>query len=220
MPPPTPPPLCAGFGYGAASFQPGYQGNAQRLQLKDQPPTISEAFALTHGLYRIRGVLQAYVDADYRTTYPKELPQEFKVTVRISPYHWDGPFRWCPAGKPVVCTKGEAWYENGEQPWHFERTLIATAVGPRFEAVGQLEFEQDGLPMAPGRQLQMSLVSAHWSLSPQQGRELVYTVHALMSRLELCAEGFITPSPPPLPPVPPSPPPPTPPPFAPPPPPP
>ena len=60
-----------------------------RLHFK-QEEVMSASFARVHGVYKVEGTLRAFVNADYRTNYPKTLAQSFSVTVRFSPFRcWE-----------------------------------------------------------------------------------------------------------------------------------
>jgi len=89
MPPPTPPPFCSGYDEGDAEVAGDPAGGSSslrpitRLYLRDERPTATAAVGHVNGRYRIAGVLQIYLEADYATSYPSEVPQAFSVTVRF-----------------------------------------------------------------------------------------------------------------------------------------
>lgn len=200
MPPPTPPPFCSGYDEGDAEVAGDPAGGSSslrpitRLYLRDERPTATAAVGHVNGRYRIAGVLQIYLEADYATSYPSEVPQAFSVTVRFE------RARYLSHPRSVGEDEGE------EGLFAFERTLSASMVQPAFNSLGYERFEQSGVALEPGESMVMRLVDARWSLSPDRGREAVYTVHADVSRVSICKESFVLPSPPPSPPsLPPSP---------------
>ena len=85
----------------------------------------------------------------------------------------------------------EGWPE-AEGAWSFERTLIAEATQPSFQLVGgALHFSATGLRMSVGERLQMRLLDARWSLSPQRGREHWSTIQAEVSHVQLCGGLYV-----------------------------
>ena len=161
--------------------------------------------AVVHGTFTVGGTIRVYVNADYATYYGAmgaHTVHEFRIVVRLQSY----------AGRP-------AGKHGPEVTWSFERELVASATRPAFTTVGELNFEVPGLEMAAGGNVQMTLTTARWNRSPEQGREDWPTVLAEVSALTMCATDLMSPTPPPQPPSPPpSPPPPVPPPPSPPPP--
>ena len=78
--------------------------------------------------------------------------------------------------------------------WSFDKTLTATAYAPSYEFVGRGDFAESGLPMAPNQTVEMRLIDARWSLSPQRGREAWDVVQAEIRLLSLCATLFVSPA--------------------------
>jgi hypothetical protein len=165
MPPPTPPPECSGHDEGGTVIAGDAAGASPpvRLRLRDATPTASAAVGHVYGRYRVAGVLQAYLDADYARAYPSELVQSVTITVRFARAR-------LAMRNPSVGGVGA-----------FVRTLTASMVRPAFTHLGWLPFEQSDVPLEPGETITMQLLDARWSLSPQRGRERVYTVHADVS---------------------------------------
>ena len=190
----------------------------------------SEAMAVVHGTFTVSGTIHVWVNADYATYYGADgtpTVHEFRIVIRFNTDTVD----WAPGQRepidggpavpdPINGVTGQPFFSGtGAQGWSFERELIASTTQPAYTAVGALDFEVPGLQMASGDSVHMTLITARWSHSPQQGREdWPTTVHAEVSMLQMCATELLSPTPPPSPPSPPpSPPPPSPPPSPPPP---
>ena len=73
----------------------------------------------------------------------------------------------------------------------FERSFVARARRPRYAMVpaGTLTIHQ--VPMVTGEAVSLELVDAHWSLSPQRGRETWGVVQAEVSQLRLCVPSVL-----------------------------
>eukprot|EP00966_Prymnesium_polylepis_P150078 3466975-Prymnesium_polylepis.1 len=179
------------MGVGGSSDYPGHDGAPLRLSLG--VPASSLARAGVDATYTVSGQLQVFVDADY-SSYPPDLSHTFSVTVRFT----------------------------GSVGWSFEASTIASAVAPSFQTVGTtVAFSSAGRRILQLESVQMTLISARWSLSPERGHDDWPLIKAEVSALQMCATDatLTVPSPPPAPPsMPPSPPPPSPPPPIPPPP--
>ena len=178
--------------------------------------------AVVHGTFTVSGTIHVWVNADYATYYGADgtpTVHEFRIVIRFNTDTVD----WAPGQRepidggpavpdPINGVTGQPFFSGtGAQGWSFERELIASTTQPAYTAVGALDFEVPGLQMASGDSVHMTLITARWSHSPQQGREdWPTTVHAEVSMLQMCATELLSPTPPPSPPSPPpSPPPPS-----------
>ena len=126
---------------------------------------------MVDGTFTVSGVIHVYVNADYATTYAAHIVHEFRIVVRLEGH----------AGRPAG--------KHGEEvSWSFERELVASTTRPAYTAVGELGFEVSGLQMATGEGVHMTLLTARWNRSPQQGgEEWPTTVHVEVSDLAMCA---------------------------------
>ena len=106
-----------------------------------------------HARFDVSGEVRIFVVADY-STYPANLAQRFSVTVRF---------------RSGAAAAGSTTYA----PWHFDVVMHTQALNPSFERLEptSVSFQRLGLGLSSNQTIEMGLIDARWSLSPQQGRE-------------------------------------------------
>ena len=166
MPPPSPPPFCAGF--GLLPNYPGYDGAPVRL--KPREPVQSAAYANVQGNFTVTFRMRIFINADF-STFPTTARHDFTALVQFQE-------KQMGSGDPDehVRRKHNSTEHIRTRPnpgFRFERYVRASAIQPAFESLeSEVEaYSQDQLPFEYGDTVLMTLMWARWNRSPQRGRE-------------------------------------------------